>query len=81
MGVRIRLKRIGKNPRKRPHFRVCVSEQSGSRDGRSIEEIGIYNPVDGSVKLDLDKYKKWVKNGAQPSQTVKNLAKKAAKPS
>jgi len=77
MAVHIRLRRIGKNPKKRPHFRISVFEETRSRDGRFIEELGFYNPVTGNVSLKKERYEHWIKNGAQPSQTVKGLAKKA----
>lgn len=81
MAVRIRLRRIGKNPKKRPYFRVTVIDESRSRDGRSLEEIGHYDPVKKTPYLDIDKarYDFWVKRGAIPSDTVKSLARKAAK--
>lgn len=77
MAVRIRLRRIGNNPKKRPHFRVSVFEETRGRDGRFIEELGYYNPVTGMVKMDKERVSHWVKNGAQLSATVKSLLKKA----
>ena len=76
MAVHIRLRRIGKNPKKRPFFRITVFDQRRSRDGRFIEEIGFYNPLNGIVKIDKQRFDYWVKNGAQPSQTLKSLVKK-----
>lgn len=77
MSVNVRLRRIGKNPKGKPHFRISVYEKTRSRDGRSIEELGFYNPLDGRVKLDKERLSYWVKNGAQVSESVKNLIKKA----
>jgi small subunit ribosomal protein S16 len=77
MSVHIRLRRIGKNPKKNPHFRISVYERTRNRDGRSKEEIGYYTPVNGEVKLDKERLDYWVKRGAQLSETVKSLYKKA----
>lgn len=77
MSVRIRLRRIGKNPKKNPHFRISVFEKTRSRDARSIEELGFYNPLKGTVKLNKERLDYWVKNGAQVSQTVQSLIKKS----
>lgn len=79
MAVHIRLRRIGKNPKKRPYFRISVFHQSRGRDSSYIEEIGSYNPISGLVKLKIERLDYWVKNGAQLSPTVKSLAKKARK--
>ena len=77
MAVRIRLRRIGKNPIKKPHFRISVFDERRSRDGRYIEELGFYSPVTGEVKMKKERLEFWVKNGAQLSQTVASLYKKA----
>jgi len=74
MAVRIRLRRIGKNPKKKPHFRVTVFDERRSRDGRIIEELGFYNPVTGVAKIKKERLEFWVKRGAQPSPTIKSLA-------
>ena len=79
MAVHIRLRRIGKNPKRRPHFRVTVFDQRRGRDSRFIEEIGFYNPVSGVAKIKKERLDYWVKNGAQLSLTVKSLMKKAQK--
>lgn len=78
MPVRIRLRRIGKRPHKRPYFRVTVVDGRKARDGRFIEEIGIYDPTKDPalIKINKDRYDYWVKHGAQPSETVASLAKK-----
>ncbi|MDD5246142.1 MAG: 30S ribosomal protein S16 [Candidatus Omnitrophica bacterium] len=77
MAVRIRLRRIGKNPKKKPHFRIGVYEESQGRDARTIDELGFYNPVSGEVKLDKERLAYWKKNGAKETETVKSLLKKA----
>ncbi|AHD05991.1 30S ribosomal protein S16 [Paenibacillus larvae] len=77
MAVRIRLKRMGAH--KAPFYRVVVSDSRSPRDGRFIEEIGFYNPVaqPAEVKIDEEKALKWLQNGAQASDTVRNLFSKA----
>lgn len=77
MSVKIRLKRIG--AKKAPFYRVVVADSRYPRNGRFIEEIGYYNPLTEPVdiKIDPEKAKKWIANGAQPTETVKSLLKKA----
>ncbi|MBM3255528.1 MAG: 30S ribosomal protein S16 [Candidatus Omnitrophica bacterium] len=77
MAVRIRLRRIGKNPAKKPHFRISVFDERCQRDGRFIEELGFYNPLTGEIKVKKERLEYWVKNGAQLSQTIKSLVKKS----
>lgn len=76
MAVKIRLKRMG--AKKAPFYRVVVADSRYPRDGRFIEEIGTYDPKlnPADVKIDADKAQKWIKNGAQPTDTVKALLKK-----
>lgn len=76
MAVKIRLKRMG--AKKAPFYRVVVADARAPRDGRFIEELGFYNPLTepATVKIDEEKALKWLKTGAQPSETVKNLLKK-----
>ena len=76
--VKIRLRRMG--AKKTPFYRVVVAESSAPRDGRYIEEIGTYNPLanPAEIKIDTERAQYWVKNGAQPTDTVKALLKKAA---
>ena len=76
MAVKIRLTRIG--AKKAPFYRVVVADGRYPRDGRFIEEIGYYNPISNPVeiKIDADKAKTWIQNGAQPTETVKALLKK-----
>ncbi|WHH59422.1 30S ribosomal protein S16 [Petroclostridium sp. X23] len=75
MAVKIRLKRMG--AKKAPFYRVVVADSRYPRDGRFIEEIGTYNPLTNpaDVKIDGEKAVKWLKNGAQPTDTVKALLK------
>ena len=75
--VKIRLKRLG--AKKAPFYRVVVADSRYPRNGRFIEEIGYYNPIVEPVQLsiDADKAKKWLGNGAQPTETVKALLKKS----
>ncbi len=79
MAVRIRLRRIGKNAKKNPHFRISVYESTTNRDGRSIDELGFYKPLTGLVKMDTERLNSWIKKGAKVSEIVKSLAKKAKK--
>jgi small subunit ribosomal protein S16 len=77
MAVKIRLRRMG--AKKAPFYRIVVADSRYPRDGRFIEEIGYYNPISepADVKIDTEKAKKWISNGAQPSDTVRDLLKKA----
>ena len=77
MAVKIRLKRMG--AKKNPFYRVVVADSRSPRDGRFIEEIGYYNPMTNpaEVKIDAEKATKWINDGAQPTETVKSLLKKA----
>ncbi len=77
MAVKIRLRRMG--AKKAPFYRVVVADSRYPRDGRFIEEIGTYNPLTdpATVDIDAEKAKKWIGNGAQPTDTVKALLKKS----
>jgi len=77
MAVKIRLRRMG--AKKAPFYRIVVADSRYPRDGRFIEEIGYYNPTEDPVviKVDADKAKQWISNGAQPTDTVKALLKKS----
>lgn len=79
MAVHIRLRRIGKNPKKKPHFRVSVFDEHRGRDSTVIEEIGCYNPVSGIIKIRLPRLDYWLKNGALVSKTLKSLVKRLRK--
>ena len=78
MAVKIRLRRMG--AKKAPFYRVVVADSRYPRDGRFIEEIGTYDPTvePAAVKIDMDKANKWIANGAQPTETVRDLLKRAA---
>lgn len=75
MSVRIRLKRTG--TRNASCFRVVVMDKRSQRDGRSIEEIGFYNPNSKVETIDLERFAYWVKNGAIPSETVNDIVYRA----
>ena len=76
MAVKIRLRRMG--AKKSPFYRIVVADSRFPRDGRFIEEIGYYNPMEepSVVKVDPEKARKFLHNGAQPTYTVKALFKK-----
>ncbi len=76
MAVKIRLRRMG--AKKAPFYRVVVADSRFPRDGRCIETLGYFNPMTNpeTVKIDGEAAKKWIKNGAQPTDTVKALLKK-----
>ena len=77
MAVKIRLRRMGQ--KKAPFYRVVVADSRYPRDGRFIEEIGYYNPITepAEIKIDAEKAKKWIANGAQPTDTVISLLKRS----
>ena len=76
--VKIRLRRMG--AKKAPYYRIVVADSRSPRDGRFIEELGIYDPMaDGEkIKVDMERAKYWISNGAQPTDTVRGLLKKIA---
>ena len=75
--VKIRLRRMG--AKKAPFYRIVVADARAPRDGRCIEEIGTYNPLleSENITVDVEKAQTWIKNGAQPTDTVRGLLKKA----
>ena len=77
MAVKLRLTRIG--AKKNPYYRVVVADSRFPRDGRFIEILGTYNPMvePAEIKIDAEKAQKWIKNGTQPTDTVKALLKKS----
>ncbi len=77
MATKIRLKRMG--AKKAPFYRIVVADSRSPRDGRFIDEIGIYDPncQPAAIKIDAEKAQKWIGNGAQPSDTVRSLLKQA----
>lgn len=74
--VKIRLRRMG--AKKAPYYRLVVADSRSPRDGRCIEEVGTYDPsAEGEkVKVDMERVKYWIANGAQPTDTVRGLIKK-----
>ena len=75
MAVKMRLRRMG--AKKAPTYRVIIADSRSPRDGRFIEEIGFFNPRSDEIKIDGEKAKAWIANGAQPTDTVKALLKKS----
>ena len=76
--VKIRLRRMG--AKKAPYYRIVVADSRAPRDGRFIEEIGTYDPMaEGAarIKVDMDRANYWIANGAQPTDTMRGLLKKA----
>ena len=75
--VKIRLRRMG--AKKNPYYRLVVADSRSPRDGRCIEEIGTYDPLanPATINVDVEKAQTWIKNGAQPTDTVRALLKKA----
>ena len=75
--VKIRLRRMG--AKKAPYYRIVVADSRSPRDGRFIEEVGVYDPMADSEKLkvDMERVQYWIANGAQPTDTVRGLLKKA----
>ena len=77
MSVKIRLKRFG--AKKRPYYRLVVVDSRAPRDGRTIEEVGIYHPVEQEgeqTRLDTDRIREWIAKGAQPTETVRKVLNK-----
>ena len=76
MAVKIRLRRMG--AKKAPFYRIVVADSRFPRDGRFIEEIGYYDPTKkpSVIEVDVEKAKKWISNGAKPTDTVRDLLKK-----
>ena len=77
MAVKVRLKRMG--AKKSPFYRIIVADSRSPRNGKFIEELGYYNPTKDPIELKVNEElaKKWIQNGAQPSDTVRALLKKA----
>ena len=73
--LKLRLKRLGK--KRSPSYRLVVMENTCRRNGRPIEEVGYYNPITKESKFEIEKIKKWLSYGVQPTDTVKNLLKKS----
>lgn len=73
--LKLRLKRLGK--KRSPSYRLVIMENTFRRNGRSIDEVGYYNPITKQYKFDTEKIKKWLGYGAKPTETVFYLLKKA----
>jgi small subunit ribosomal protein S16 len=73
--LKLRLKRAGK--KRFPSYRLVIMESMTRRDGRPVEEVGYYNPITKQYKFDVERIKKRLKDGVQPTQTVASLLKKA----
>ena len=78
MAVHIRLRRTGTT--RKPAYRVVVADSHAARDGKFIEVLGHYNPLTNppTIKIEVEKAQAWIKKGAQPSNTVKNLLARAS---
>ncbi len=81
MALKIRLTKPGKSIKRRYHFKIVVDESRTKRDGKFIEQLGFYNPDSSPkiLKLDTEKYDKWIEKGARPTDTVASLYKKVLK--
>ena len=75
MAVKIRLKRMG--AKGRPFYRVVIADSRVARDGKVIDQVGYYNPLNEEIKLDDEAIIDWLKKGAQPTDTAKNLLSKS----
>ena len=74
MAVKIRFKRLG--AKKNPFYRIVVADSRSARDSAFIDQIGYYDPKTKDTKIDAEKAQEWIKNGAQPTETVRALFKK-----
>ena len=73
--LKLRLKRVGR--KRSPSYRLVIMENTTRRDGRPIEEVGYYDPISKNYKFDIEKIQKWLGYGVKPTETVKQLLKKA----
>jgi small subunit ribosomal protein S16 len=73
--LKLRLKRLGK--KREPSYRIVVAQSTSRRDGRPVAEVGFYNPRSKETRLDMEAIKDWISKGAQPTETVSRLLKKA----
>lgn len=73
--LKLRLKRTGR--KRSPSYRLVIMENTSRRDGRSVDEVGYYNPITKQYKFETDKIKKWLNYGVKPTETVLSLLKKA----
>lgn len=75
MAVKLRLKRMG--AKKKPFYRIVAADSRSPRDGRFIESVGYYNPINGEIKVDDEVALKWLRDGAIPTDTAKDVLSKA----
>lgn len=73
--IKLRLKRLGK--KREASYRIVAMESSARRDGRPLQELGFYNPRSGETRLDSQELLKWLNNGAQPTDTVRDILRRA----
>ncbi|MCP4652607.1 MAG: 30S ribosomal protein S16 [Candidatus Omnitrophica bacterium] len=77
--LKIRLRKPGKSIKRRYHYKMVVAEASTARESSFVEQVGYYDPSHKLLKIDIERYEKWVKSGAQPTQTVASLLKRYKK--
>ena len=75
MAVKIRLKRMGS--KQKPFYRIVAADSRSPRDGRFIESVGYYNPMNGEIKINEEEALKWLRTGATPTDTAKDVLSKA----
>ena len=73
--LKLRLKRMGR--KRTPFYRLVIMESTTKRDGRAIDELGYYNPINKNLYFDTNKIIKWLQNGVKPTKSVINLLKKS----
>ena len=73
--LKLRLKRMGR--KKQPTYRLVIIENTSRRDGRPVEQVGYYNPLTKESYFDIEKIRKWLSHGVQPTQTAQDLLRKA----
>lgn len=73
--LKLRLKKIGR--KRQPSYRIIIIPNTSRRDGKAIDEVGYYNPITKEIYLNSEKIIEWLKNGVQPTDTVKRLLQKA----
>ena len=73
--LKLRLKKIGR--KRQPSYRIIIIPNTSRRDGKAIDEVGYYNPITKEVSFNSEKIVKWLKNGVQPTDTVKRILEKA----
>lgn len=77
--LRIRLRKPGKSVKHRYHFKIVVTEAKNPRESKFVAQVGYYDPSRKLLKVDIEEYQTWIKNGAKPSETVASLFKKYKK--